>query len=353
VTGYPDRLASDDSSEASPRVLIMTKDGRAVVWEKATGDVYRQGRFNQANGAAIDERGESTAFSFANGTVRTYPVEQGDELATFEAHANRVTALDVSPDGRWIATGGNDGYARLWDGKDGTKRGEIERLYPIGVVSFSRDSRYLLVGDQSGEAVLWELGTERRTPLLGHNRTTGAVAWSPDAKWLATGSHDGTVRMWTLPEGTLSQTWTYPELVFGVAFSPDGSRMITVSGQVARQYEVNGWREIGAPLAGHENLVTSAAYSPDGTRIATASWDRTARVWDADSGRRLAAYTHAHPLSRVMFAPGGSALITVSEAGELRHIPLDSAELLEMAEQRATRRLTPVECQRYLDLDTC
>ena len=39
-------------------------------------------------------------------------------------------------------------------------------------------------------------------------------------------------------------------------------------------------RQIAA-LRGHEKVVTSAAFSPDGSRVVTASWDETARIWDA------------------------------------------------------------------------
>src|SRR5262245_52190740 len=41
-------------------------------------------------------------------------------------------------------------------------------------------------------------------------------------------------------------------------------------------------------LAGHTGLVSSATFSADGARIVTASWDATARVWDARTGAVLA-----------------------------------------------------------------
>ncbi|MFO1062533.1 MAG: WD40 repeat domain-containing protein [Pirellulales bacterium] len=42
--------------------------------------------------------------------------------------------------------------------------------------------------------------------------------------------------------------------------------------------------EANAPFAGHTQAVTAAAFSPDGKTIITGSDDRTARIWDADSG---------------------------------------------------------------------
>jgi WD40 repeat protein len=43
-----------------------------------------------------------------------------------------------------------------------------------------------------------------------------------------------------------------------------------------------------ATLAGHTNWVTAVAYSPDGTRVLTGSQDKTARLWDAATGKAAA-----------------------------------------------------------------
>src|SRR5262249_56130673 len=47
------------------------------------------------------------------------------------------------------------------------------------------------------------------------------------------------------------------------------------------------FRSIGEPLKGHDGMVTSATFSPDGKRIVTASTDKTARLWDADTGKQM------------------------------------------------------------------
>ena len=51
------------------------------------------------------------------------------------------------------------------------------------------------------------------------------------------------------------------------------------------------WRHLifneRAMLKGHDNTVVCCAFSPDGARVLTASSDRTARIWDAETGAQL------------------------------------------------------------------
>ena len=72
------------------------------------------------------------------------------------------------------------------------------------------------------------------------------------------------------------------------AFSPDGKRIVTASfDKTARLWDAESGKQIGEPLMGHTDAVRSAAFSPDGKRIVTASLDNTARLWDAESGKQI------------------------------------------------------------------
>jgi WD40 repeat protein len=52
--------------------------------------------------------------------------------------------------------------------------------------------------------------------------------------------------------------------------------------------------------------VTSVAWSPDGKRLATASWDKTAKVWDAADGREvLTLRGHNDAVTSVAWSPDG------------------------------------------------
>jgi WD40 repeat protein len=64
-------------------------------------------------------------------------------------------------------------------------------------------------------------------------------------------------------------------------------------------------------LLGHQGAVSSVAFSLDGQRVVTGSEDRTAKVWDAATGRELLVLKgHTHMVTSVAFSPDGKRLIT-------------------------------------------
>ena len=89
-------------------------------------------------------------------TVKIWEAKTGEERATLRGHTGDVYAVAFSPDGRWLATAGEDTTVRLWDAKS------------------------------------WEL---RRT-LRGHRGIVGTLAFSPDSRRLASGSRDRTLKVW-------------------------------------------------------------------------------------------------------------------------------------------------------------
>lgn len=102
-------------------------------------------------------------------------------------------------------------------------------------------------------------------------------------------------------------------------FSPNGQRIITASwDKTARVWDATTGQAL-AVLRGHEGPVISAQFSPDGQRIATASADRTARVWDAATGRELMALRgHLDRVNSVQFSPDGQQIVTASWDGTAR-----------------------------------
>ena len=67
-------------------------------------------------------------------------------------------------------------------------------------------------------------------------------------------------------------------------------------------------------LNGHKNKIAFNRFSPDGSQIITTSWDKSARIWDAESGSQVSALRgHTHIVDKAYFSPDNNWIITLAE----------------------------------------
>jgi WD40 repeat protein len=101
--------------------------------------------------------------------------------------------------------------------------------------------------------------------------------------------------------------------VWSAAFSSDGTRVVTASyDKTARIWDAVTGKQL-LSLNGHTDWVMSAAFSSDGTRVVTASQDGTARIWDAASGKQLTVLSgHSGGVVSAAFSFDGARIVTAS-----------------------------------------
>src|ERR1700758_5610280 len=118
--------------------------------------------------------------------------------------------------------------------------------------------------------------------FLTHNNAVYAVAFSNDGRQLASASLDNTVKLWNVADGeNVGNLRGHGNGVAFVGYLKD-NRLVTAS--LDKSLKV--WSAYGvleATLAGHQDYLTSAAVAHTGSIAASGSFDKTVRLWDANS----------------------------------------------------------------------
>ena len=281
---------------------FLTSRSQDSLW--ALKELYQRRRCLASHdlGTPVDD------VAFGPGDAWVVSVSRGGSLRVWEPKTLRVTRvlqrpgtrtvrdLDVSVDGV-VATAGSDGSVALWNVEQSAPLRVIEDAADgesgdyVCAVRFSPDGRFLASAEVDGEVHLWDprTGEHRRTFKAPPRSSLGTLCFAPDASRIAAASSDGGIRIWSLVDGACT-TIRDPEQVERGRHDP-------------------------------RNLATLAlAFTHGDRRIASGGYDRTLRVFDTVSKKRIAAIPlHAGAVQALELSPDGETLaIAASYRLELR-----------------------------------
>ena len=140
--------------------------------------------------------------------ARSSTSKRRSRSSPFPGHAQPVYTVSFTPDGKGVATGGEDNRIRIWNpDNDGKSIREIGGFGgTVFKLRYSPDGKNLLAAAGDKTVHIFDAKGSRHRKLQGHNDWVYALAVSPDSKTVASGSWDGEVKLWNLADGKLLKT---------------------------------------------------------------------------------------------------------------------------------------------------
>lgn len=211
--------------------------------------------------------------------------------------ADRVNALRFTPDSRQLITGGGEptrgGELKLWRVKDGTLVRDFPNVHSDSVLALdiSADGKLLASGaaDRMGKVVDVATGKVLKT-LEGHTHHVMGIAWKRNGRTVVTTGADNVVKVWDATTGERKKNIEgFGKEITAAAFVGIGDELIVScgDGQVAMLKDKG---DKVRSFAGASDYVNTAAVTPDGAVILGGGADGVLRVWNGGSGKILSEF---------------------------------------------------------------
>jgi len=269
-------------------------------------------------------------------------------------HSGVIQGYDLTVDGKWAATGGEDNVVSLWDIENKIKYNHITLENNVGMVEFQKDGNRLFVVENSGlipiqwstyalpdlqkeyrgelpkedtvnvsfapngqhlayarnnnDVVLVRLKDNEPTPLLGHGARVAGLKFSPDSQIVVTMCADNFIRVFDVSTGAEKYSREYGNLWGSqIVFSNDGDLFVCFT-QIGKEsttpvaFEATTGKEVFRLK--HGNGVSEVFFSPDGKFLYSGSRDFSAKKWDLkDTSQPVKTYLVGDWVSSLIVPP--------------------------------------------------
>jgi len=339
-----------------------------------------------ATGGQGEDSGKIVVWNFA--PVKSHQDELSKTtpkiLCEMTNHLGCVNCVRWAPNGKWLASGGDDALVMIWNIRQvGAVKSFGREVYEqwgclyqlrghdgdVLDLSWSLDGGLLASCSIDNSIIIWSATSlpDKVATIKGHTGLVKGISWDPVGKYLASQSDDRSLRVWRRSDWQEEANITSPFQNCGgttqmlrLGWSPDGRYLVTAhalnnDGPVAKIVDRSEW-SAGMDFVGHRKAVEVVSFNPrlfssgNGNRgcLAIGSRDRSLSIWLTNLRRPLVV-THdlfENSILDISWSKNGYELVVCSLDGTVAFISFTPAELGSLLSQQKVDEL-------FLDLYGC
>ncbi|XP_061588269.1 cell division cycle protein 20 homolog [Cololabis saira] len=247
-----DYICSVSWTKDGSYLAIGTSDCKVQLWDVENQKRLRSMESHTARVGSLSWNDHVVSSGSRSGHIHHHDVRVANHhIHTLTTHSQEVCGLKWSPDGRYLASGGNDNLVCVWP-----------RVQEGGA------------GNESQFVRCWS----------EHQGAVKALAWCPwQSSILASGggTSDRHIRIWNVNSGSCISSVDTQSQISSLVFAPNYKELVSAHGYAHNNVAI--WKYPSftkvAELNGHEDRVLNMILSPDSSTIATIAGDETIRLW--------------------------------------------------------------------------